>query len=291
MSHRKTCALVIFYHPTKEQINNAYRYLKFVDKLWLVDNSEKDFLMIHPSEPISGMDKIVVVQDGHNLGIGARVNFAVNMALSEGFTWMLTMDQDSCFEESVLNDYFYSLTLLEEIENVALIGVDFRRDTELLQREERATFREVNSVITSGTFMNLAAIKSAGMLNEALFIDEVDTELAYRVQVQGWKVVVRNGIRLQHTIGTMNTSYSLKGFRRVQRSTHNPVRLYYMTRNFLYVRSKYKKYFREEFKRRKSEMLTLLKNNLLFNKNRVEVVKMIVMGYRDFKRNKLGKLI
>lgn len=288
MENIKTCAVVIFYNPTQDQVNNAFEYIKYVDKLWLVDNSEKDFLRINPVHFYSNPQKIVVIQDGNNLGIGARLNYVAEVALKEGYTWMLTMDQDSRFDESVLNDYIYSLSNLKENVNVALLGVDFRKP-EGGAKEDAGIFREVNSVITSGTFMNLAAIKSVGMLNEALFIDEVDTELAYRVQMHGWKVFVRKGIRLQHTIGTMSKSYSFKNFKRIHRSVHSPVRLYYMIRNFLYVRKRYKKYFSEEFKKRRSELITVIKNNLLFNKKRIEVLKMLILGYKDFRKNKLGR--
>jgi len=62
-----------------------------------------------------------------------------------------------------------------------------------------------------------------------------------------------------------------------------------MVRNFLYINSKYAKDFPEELRLFQKHLFNRLKNNLLYNKERLSVIKYIFKGCLDFKRNKLGK--
>jgi hypothetical protein len=63
-----------------------------------------------------------------------------------------------------------------------------------------------------------------------------------------------------------------------------------MTRNFLYVQSKYKNLFPAEIALRKTILLNRLKNNILYNKHRFKVIKYILKGVEDYRKKRMGKI-
>lgn len=286
MGTEKICGLVILYHPTEEEINNIQFFIKRLKKLWIIDNSESD--LRDYSRFFGGADNIVIVQDGFNRGIGARINFVLQKALEEGFTWLLTMDQDSTFTDLNLTKYFDKISSLGDNNDIAMVGVGY--GTHAADNGKDIFFTPVDSVITSGTIINIKAAKKIGMLNEDLFIDEVDTEFSYRALVGGWQVLQCEGVFMNHKLGEMKLVRSLFTFKQSARSLHAPVRLYYITRNFQWVKQRYEKYFPLVFKLRSKQIMTVYKNNIIYNPKRIEVIKMIMKGYRDYKNNKFGKI-
>lgn len=285
MRIKKIGGIVILYHPTDGEIMNIYTYLKGLDKLWIVDNSESD--LRDYSSYFKEPDRVEIIQDGYNLGIGDRINAIIRKANEEQFEWLLTMDQDSSFTDVDFSRFLKIVNEVDEDSNIALIGVRYND----FEKSAEGSFRlnPVTSIITSGTFLNLRSIEKIGLMNEELFIDEVDTEFSYRALLHGWRVMVCEGVYMTHALGTNKRTLSLKIFRKTYRSLHSPLRLYYMTRNFLWVKGHYQKYFPEEFKIRQKQLFNVYKNNLLYNSKRIKVLKMIIKGLRDFKSNKLGK--
>ena len=87
--------IVILYHPDVDQIKiNISRYLPYIDKLLLWDNTPND--NGYKDELISiDEKKIIYKTDGRNRGISAALNYAVTFAANNKFDFLLTMDQDS----------------------------------------------------------------------------------------------------------------------------------------------------------------------------------------------------
>jgi rhamnosyltransferase len=76
-------------------------------------------------------------------------------------------------------------------------------------------------------------------------------------------------------------------FQRHDRIVHTPSRLYYIVRNYLYIRKKHPK-FKKHF-----TLLIIsneIKNGILYGGNPFLYMKFIFKGYTDFLRGKMGKL-
>ena len=91
------CGVTVLYNPTEEIFENINSYLKELDKLYIVDNSEEKNEKLK-NKFIEFSSKIKYIKLNGNEGIAKALNIAKNKAIKEDYDWLLTMDQDSKFE-------------------------------------------------------------------------------------------------------------------------------------------------------------------------------------------------
>ncbi|MEG0689243.1 MAG: glycosyltransferase, partial [Hungatella sp.] len=105
----KIAAIVVFYHPPKEVINNILTYSKDISNVIVIDNSEE------------GVDKNKGYVDqlmkknpdrsfhyhsmGENKGLAEAFNFGLELADLLGCDWCFTMDSDSSFQNDIVSVY------------------------------------------------------------------------------------------------------------------------------------------------------------------------------------------
>jgi len=281
----KIAAVVILYNPDQDVAVNILSYHDYTERVYVLDNTEKQKEEIKTN--LSSFEKAIYIQDGENKGIANRLNQACRLAISEGFEWLLTMDQDSSFKKEDLLAYLSCIKSVSESEKIAMTGVRF---VGLKEKSLTCGYKEVTSLITSGSIINLKLIEEIGDFDEALFIDLVDIEFCFRSILKGFKIVQFENIFLNHSLGKSSVHKSLKNFKNTVRSLHSPSRIFYMARNYLYIEKKYKNDFEEEVYVLKKDLLNRIKNNLLYNKKRFSVLKFFLSGIINYKRNNMGKL-
>jgi rhamnosyltransferase len=279
----KIAAAVILYNPEFSVHLHIRSYNELVEKVFVFDNTEgappKGF--VSHDLPANCM----YLTQKYNSGIALRLNEACNMALIEGFDWLLTMDQDSYFEDNSLTKYINCIAAFSNSSNVAVFGVNYEAQTDL----NACTPSDKNQLITSGSLVNLKLFKSLGGFNEDLFIDQVDHEYCYRAKANGFRIVQFQNIFMHHSLGETTNRTSFKTLQSSSRSLHSPLRIYYMTRNSLYVRKRFNQDFKEEIDDTFKDLRIRIKNNLLYGKQKIATIKMVLQGYRDFRKNKMGK--
>lgn len=277
--------VVILYHPDAEEvIKNIRSYIDYVRNLIVFDNSECSNDIIERIQAVS--PKIVVIQNEQNEGIAKPLNRAVQIC-SDKADWLLTMDQDSYFEQLSASTFFNAFKrLFYQKENIAIVCPSHSSiPTNSAINEE---YKEVHRAITSGSLINVKICKQLNGFDERLFIDDVDFEYCYRCLLKGFKIVQFTNIYLSHFIGTQKTAGYFSVLKKSNRSIHSSVRIYYMVRNFLYVSTKYKKQLPAEINQRRRELFVILKNNLLFSGHFFKVVAAIIKGYLHFKLNRFS---
>lgn len=269
------CGVTVLYNPTKEIFKNINSYLDGVDKLYLVDNSEKENNFLK-EKLIKFSSKIEYIKMNGNEGIAKALNVAKNKAIDEKFSWLLTMDQDSKFEN---DDFIKMLKLSKKIfnEKIAIFS-PFHKMPNSVFVDDEITEREI--VMTSGNLLNLKIAREIGDFEESFFIDEVDHDYCLKIRKQNYKIIVLNKIILNHNLGNM------KNYKIFAVTNHNYIRRYYITRNRCYMIKKY----------------NFLKNNyigyilkdsikiLLTEKDKIRKLKMTYLGIRDFKNGITGKI-
>ena len=276
---QKTAGVVILYNPDKGLHRRINSYLNQLDKLYIIDNTEN-------GPPVSFSDqKILYMRDGVNKGIAKSLNLAVDRCREENFEWLLTMDQDSWFEEGVLENYFRCAESFPGLASVAMFGVQFEFPD---KSSSVCSSKETIQLITSGSLLNLKLCASIGKFNEDLFIDQVDFDYSYRSILRGFKVVQFTNIFLQHNLGEQSEHRSLKSLKKTNRSLHSTERIYYMFRNYFYMRDKYSGQFPEEVRATRKDLQYRIKNSFLYGK-RVETIKAVLSGYLDYRNKKMGK--
>ncbi|MBS1746645.1 MAG: glycosyltransferase [Bacteroidetes bacterium] len=279
----KIAACVIVYHGGEKVIQNIRTFSHFVDKLYFIDNTETKNILLHSS--ISSLSNINIIHDGFNEGIAKRLNQACALAINDGFDFLLTMDQDSFFDEKNITQYLECIKSLNE-HNFSMSGINYQQQESV----NSCDCREVKLLITSGSIINLAAFKVIGKFDENLFIDFVDTEYCFRSIRKGFKIIEFPNIYMHHHLGTVNEKYSLKTFTKTSRTFHSATRLYYMYRNFLYLQSEYKNDFKNVLTILKKDLFNRIKNKLLYTPNRISAIKILLKAKSDFKKNMMGKL-
>jgi rhamnosyltransferase len=88
-------------------------------------------------------------------------------------------------------------------------------------------------LIASGTLIPAAAWPAVGAMDEALFIDKVDTDWCLRAAA-GWHLIGAPAARLRHRLGQRQIQLWFLGWRRL--ALHAPFRYHYMWRNGLLLR-------------------------------------------------------
>ena len=218
----KIAAVVIWFNPDEIMVENIRSYSKYVSKTIIVDNSVRNNSMF-----IANEQNIEYIALKKNYGIATALNIGYRRAEELGMDWSLTMDQDSSFVESAIKSYLNpNANHFREL-NVAVFGPNFEGPL-------TTSINDCDSVISSGSLVNLTAHNRNFGYNEGLFIDQVDHEYCFRLKKLGYRILRLGYIPMKHTVGSPMTKKILG--RTFVTFNHNATRKYYITRNTLYMR-------------------------------------------------------
>lgn len=287
---QKIAGIVILYNPNIEEVlKNITTYLHFVDVLYVYDNtiSNSQFNSTHLKTAFTTHSSKIVYNTNYiNEGIGKPLNWAANLCLQNGFKWLLTMDQDTWFKADQIA--LFKLNIEQNLlfdESIAVLAPSFKTNNST-PPSDVIKYNEAISAITSGSLIQLHIWKKIGGFNEVFFIDEVDNEYCYRAKKMGFKIIVFNNIFIEHEIGKIKKVGYFGIFAKKNRVLHNPFRLYFMLRNYLVVRKLYQHLYKDEFKVRDKQIITTIKNNLLFGGSFIKNLSSIIRALKDVKHVK-----
>lgn len=277
----KLAGVVILYHPDTDVWHNIQSYISSVEKLYVLDNTEQpDSSVVNQ---LKEDPKIQYIAFYENRGIAYALNYALTKAQSDGYTFLLTMDQDSSFIKATMDVYLRIIKKNQSdfiFKDVIMYAVTY---TGLREAECWSGFKYVLTAITSGSVLNIDLAKKIGAFDENLFIDEVDDEFCYRSNKFGYKILLCCDIKLTHHLGNPKR-YNFFGYKFTVLN-HGPIRKYYIVRNRLYVSAQYpeiKRYY----------ILSIFKmfiKVMLFENNKLMKIKYMFKGIKDYKMKNLGK--
>lgn len=276
--------VVILYHPDiPKAVENILTYASQLNKLYVFDNSSSSYMEV--TKDLADLKiPIEFITTGTNEGISKRLNEAAHKAIQEGYDFLLTMDQDSSFELGIFEQY---LQLVDDYDKdkVAQFGVNC--DPKHIPIS--AIPFNADSLITSGTILNLAIFQKLGNFDEKLFIDFVDVEYSLRASYMGYQNVIFTNIIMKHAIGYLKLGRSFKNFKKTLRILHTPIRVYYIIRNGLYLLFKVNHVDKKARKAILFDHMKMLKNDFLYNDHLSAVYVNALQGVYDFLLNKMGK--
>ncbi|MEJ8802677.1 glycosyltransferase [Pontibacter sp. H249] len=279
----KVAGVVVLYNPETKVLKNICTYIPYLDKLFIIDNSDEASASITSHFHSIIPKQLDYIAFKENKGIATALNAAAVRAAQEGYDWILMMDQDSKFSEGQL-DQLISLALRTTSDKVGIIASQYIENPANLTKPK---VEEVYTAITSGSLLNLKAYKQVGSFRDDLFIDFVDHDYCLRLKLQGFKILVLNDVKLLHNLGNL-TSHNLFG-RIICTSNHNYLRRYYITRNRLEILKLYKRNFPEYLRTEKNKNLLEIVKVILLEKDKFRKLKSFLLGYLDFKRRRFGK--
>lgn len=278
MNSLKVAGVVVLYNPTDEDISNIDTYIDDVDVLYVVDNT-KDKKNDHR---LPKNKKIKYIFNNKNLGIAEALNIASKEAIKEKYEWILTMDQDTRFEDKVIENVKKEILRIN-VENIAIVTP--WHNTKLKTEKNKEQIDYPLDVMTSGNFLNLNIYQKLGGFKDWLFIDGVDMEYCLNLNKNGYKIMRLNNYEMKHNLG--NIVYRKFLWKDLLITNHSAMRRYYQCRNYHYIRDMYISNYREY-----CEILVKLKSIIVgiifFENNKLEKLKAIYKGYRDYKLGKKG---
>lgn len=275
----KFAGVVVLYNPDEEVNKNISSYLNAIEKLYVIDNSSED-----NSKKIMKDKKIEYIPLYDNKGIAKALNTGCEKALENNFDYILTMDQDSNFENDDIIKFIDFVKKNKE-EKIAIFTPFHRFGHEIKKPEEEVDYPF--EVMTSGNLVSLNAYKDVGGFKDWLFIDCVDIEFCMNLRKNGYEICRYNEIELIHHLGNTE-SVDLK-IKKIIVYNQNYIRRYYITRNLLYMYNLYHDTFPEYSTWLKDNVKFQTRNVILFEKDKFRKIRNVWRGIRDYKKNIKGK--
>ncbi len=275
-----TIAVVVWFQPSDEQARNILSYLSYVKHVVVVDNSTQDNTALLTHIPDTSYSYLPLY---NNYGIATALNKGCQLAVEKQAEWILTMDQDSTWDEQQLSRYIHMANIYPQRQTVGVFSP--RQDYNGHTRHYEQEYEQKVAVMTSGCLIATKGFIQSKGFREDFFIDEVDNEYCMHIQQLGMQVVIINNTTLRHHLGEQQHIHFL-GVLPKQYASHAPWRYYYMVRNILSLSDNYPQYRKFNNKR----LHRTIKRVLLYHrKNKVVTLQMCLRGWWDYRHRRMGR--
>lgn len=269
----KILAEIITYDPDIDILKeNIEATIEQVDKLLVFDNGSQNYEQIMELADLCDKDRVLVISNEENLGVAKALAYGVNFAKTQGYAYLLTLDQDTVIAENavaVLSD------AMQQDDMLALVGCgDIYELNEEFKLKDNGQIEYQNEIITAGSLFRVKVADVIGNYNEDLFIDWVDNEFCYRMISAGFKVGKHGGAGMKHRMGEPQIRRFL--WKEIYVLNYSPKRLYYIYRNGRYCLKKYGKLI--PARRRFVLYIKLPLTILLYEKEKCRKLKALLRG-------------
>ena len=243
--------IVLFCPDEKERLRQVIqKALLQSDCVYIFDNSPEG-----TTDHLDLPEDVVYMTEHQNKGIAYALNMIMQHAKKDGYQWVVTMDQDSLLPEGLIEDYKIHL---HDDPNVAILCpqiIDKRRT--YMEVSQSETQEYVEECITSAACTNIGIWEKVGKFDEWLFIDLVDNEFCKRLRINEYTILRLNRWVLDQEFGKIKPKSKKKQqfWIKLSKMLHNqniakfsyykyvsPLRVYYTSRNIIYVNKKLKRY-------------------------------------------------
>lgn len=221
-------AISILYKPTENVINGIMKYILDVDHLIIWDNTPYNEIELDIQNEIifnypNLKNKITFISEGNNKGLSYAYNKAIEFSRENGYTHIMTMDQDSeweCFHKYRM----FAEKYFENESSLAILGPIVNED------KQESEMKKVPDVINSGAIIPIAVFDKIGGYCERFLVDAVDIELCYRANRHNIPTIrVKNNGHLKQNFGNM--TYFMFNGRPWYATNYNEFRLNGILRN------------------------------------------------------------
>lgn len=274
---------VILFYPDEGVFDRVRGCLQSLDRMYLLDNSGCTAGI--PFD-LKNDPRIVYLPQSRNLGQAAALNAAAARARQDGYSWLLTLDQDSSFKPGVLETYLRAFRAFEPKGNCALFS-PAHQPVPLPAVPHEGKVSEPETLMTSGNLLNLEIHASLGGFHEPLFIDTVDHDYCLRARLAGFRLVCFDAIVMDHEVG--EALWVEEQGRKVRITTHPPERMYTITRNNLRLWWKFYRVFPQYIKHRiHFYFFRTLRHIFLYEDRKLAKLGFSLRGAFDFLRGRYG---
>lgn len=274
------CAAIVSYNDPGNIEHNVSRLRDLGVAVVIVDNGSN-------AETVAQLERmqekygITLLRNTENMGIATALQQGLMYAYEQKYSLYLTLDQDSLLCEGAVEEM---LRILQEDTTIASVGPAY--SIENIAATEAAP-RYTDYLITSGSITRVNPAVCVGGFDEALFIDSVDFDFSLKLRQNGYQLAVAPGAHLKHKIGETYQAKLL--FWKLSLGIHSPLRYYYMVRNHVEIRKRYRKTFPKFcFKKSISMFMEMWKVRLFFP-DKTKYMTAVKKGREDAKLGHFGK--
>lgn len=185
-----------------------------------------------------GDEYVSVIANPVNLGIAAAINVGTHhFSTRQSVDYILTVDQDSRLPAH------YVAEAVKLVATSRQVGVSVGAVSAGVINAWSVPTTALNGVpvtkepLQSGMLLDSALLTKIGGLDEGLFIDGVDEDVAMRLHVLGYSVATSSQLTIEHSLGEGHRLPMWLGGGPF--SYHGPTRRYYITRNRAILSSRY----------------------------------------------------
>lgn len=274
------CAGIITYNPTLTDVSTCLEALcNQVERVIIVDNASKNVKSLQ--EVVSKYANVTLVKNSQNIGFAKALTQVFEWAKSQGFNWVLTLNDDSVVPSNMISEYKKILENQGSLVNqknaknskIAIVCslLKNRLDGTILHSKCHE-----DECITSGSLTSVEAWQKIGGFDEWLEIDGVDFDFSRRLVRAGWKIVECQNVIMEHQIGKARSINLIIKHPIVW--NHNANRKYYIARNMQVVDYKMGTYsYIKSLRAVVRDMIFVA----LWEKNKLAKIRAMVRGFKD----------
>lgn len=271
------CAGIITYNPTLTDVSTCLEALcNQVERVIIVDNASKNVKGLQ--EVVSKYANVTLVKNSQNIGFAKALTQVFEWAKSQGFNWVLTLNDDSVVPSNMISEYKKILENQGSLVNqknakIAIVCslLKNRLDGTILHSKCHE-----DECITSGSLTSVEAWAKIGGFDEWLEIDGVDFDFSRRLVRAGWKIVECQNVIMEHQIGKARSINLIIKHPIVW--NHNANRKYYIARNMQVVDYKMGTYsYAKSLRAVVRDMIFVA----LWEKNKFAKIRAMIRGFKD----------
>ena len=274
------CAGIITYNPTLTDVSTCLEALcNQVECVIIVDNASKNVKSLQ--EVVNKYTNVTLVKNSQNIGFAKALTQVFEWAKSQGFNWVLTLNDDSVVPSNMISEYKKILENQGSLVNqknaknskIAIVCslLKNRLDGTILHSKCHE-----DECITSGSLTSVEAWQEIGGFDEWLEIDGVDFDFSRRLVRAGWKIVECQNVIMEHQIGKARSINLIIKHPIVW--NHNANRKYYIARNMQVVDYKMGTYsYAKSLRAVVRDMIFVA----LWEKNKFAKIRAMIRGFKD----------
>jgi rhamnosyltransferase len=154
-----------------------------------------------------------IIRHLRNEGIARGLNEGLDLALTVGATWLLTLDQDSLVDSdyiptllafaNTINNQLWTDTPIGAVAPASISDSsgEITYPTKEFATSRASSLRTTEEVMQSGALWNVQALDQVGGFDENLAIDAVDAAACLRLREAGFVIAVTPSVTVQHNLG------------------------------------------------------------------------------------------
>ncbi|MEZ9835154.1 hypothetical protein AB4341_16640 [Vibrio breoganii] len=276
----KYCCGVTTYYPSSSDVQNIIELTNSFDQLYIYDNTPGG-MSLDSVNLLSAHINLKILSNGKNDGLSRAFQKFHELSCNK-YDFLCLLDQDSRISTETINSMISTIESDNEY-GVAIYAPRIQY-SHRIKSQPLIEYSYSNWVISSGSFIKNIAIEEIGGFDTYYFIDRLDVDLCYCMTKIGKKIKVLNHIKLEQKLGE---SDSILGFIFYQ---HTPFRNYHISKSRLYFYRKHKDRFSLPTMRLIIGIAMQILKILLIENNKLQKIKMVAKGIKDYLKEDLISL-